>query len=136
MKRLLCIVFAGMLLLSGMHLSLATHICGGKVAGEKWSFSGERAGCGMKAETSPLADGFHSSCCQDQLAFYAVDSNYHPSTMPANEPLGHFMQVLYFPENIGIPISHAIYALKTNVRPPGSFAPAAVSLPDICVFRI
>jgi len=53
MKKLLSILFAGMLLLSGMHMSMATHLCGGELAAVKWSFSGEMQVAGWKMTIKP-----------------------------------------------------------------------------------
>ena len=138
MKKLLSILFAGMLLLSGMHMSMATHLCGGELAAVKWSFSGENASCGMENDNKarPVDYGFNSACCQNQMAFYTVDNNYNPSTFQINKPAYQLLQFLYVPESIGIQFLNTKFSAKTNVLPPGKFLTCAVSLPDICEFRI
>ena len=45
MKKLFSILFAAMILLSGMHLSLATHLCGGEISAVKLSFAIDRVFC-------------------------------------------------------------------------------------------
>ena len=127
-----------MLLLSGMHMSMATHICGGKLAAVKWSFSGENASCGMENDNKAHSGdyGFSSACCQNQMAFYAVDNNYNPSTFQINKPVYQFLQFLYVPESIAFQCYNTNFSAKTNVHPPGNFLTCSVSLPDICVFRI
>ena len=137
MKKLFSIVFAVMILLSGMHLSLATHFCGGEVSAVKLSFTHQNASCGMcstdaTAEKSIAAE----SCCRNELSFYAVDSNYNPSTLEINKPVNHLLQVFYIPESVGIQFFNTCSSLNANVQPPGKFIASAVSLPDICVFRI
>ena len=137
MKKLFSIVFAAMILLSGMHLSLATHFCGGEVSAVKLSFTHQNASCGMcstdaTAEKSIAAE----SCCRNELSFYAVDSNYNPSTLEINKPVNHLLQVFDIPKAIGIQFNHTSSTLNANVQPPGKFIASAVSLPDICVFRI
>ena len=138
MKKLFSILFAAMILLSGMHLSLATHFCGGEIAAVKMSFTAEKAGCGMEmpkqaaTEKSITAE----SCCKDVLSFYAVDNNYDSSTLQIKEPASHLLQVFYIPESIGFQFFNAGSYVNANVQPPGKFIASAVSLPDICVFRI
>ena len=137
MKKLFSIVFAVMILLSGMHLSLATHFCGGEVSAVKLSFTHQNASCGMcsgdaNGEESVTAE----SCCRNELSFYAVDSNYSPSTLQINHTANQLLQVFDIPKAIGIQFNHTSSTLNANVQPPGKFIASAVSLPDICVFRI
>jgi hypothetical protein len=83
MKKLLAISFAFFIVLSGMHLSIATHFCGGEVADVKWSFFGKKATCGMeKTQQTCLAHHkIKSNCCHNIIAFYSVDNNYSPSSI-------------------------------------------------------
>jgi len=138
MKKLFSILFAAMFLFSGMHLTLASHICGGELAAVKWSFSGEKASCGMETdnESCPLDDGFRAACCQDHIASYTVDNNYNASTIQINEPVNQLLQVFYIPESVGILTFNTGSSTNTNVRPPGKFNASAVNLSDICIFRI
>ena len=139
MKKLLSIVFAALILLSGMHLSLATHLCGGEVSKVKLSFTHQKASCGMcAAEQSTTTDKTVSteSCCKDEMSFYAVDSNYSPYTLQINHTANQLLQVYDIPKTIGIQSIHTNSATNTNVQPPGNYIASAVSLPDICVFRI
>ena len=139
MKRLLSISFAFLILLSGMHFTVATHLCGGKIAFTKFSVSGELASCGMEGKTDnckfPLKFKNHN-CCKDKVAAFAVDNNYSPT----------FTDFKVFPQP-GLPVfvlpdylidhspSFQNY-LCTDVSPPGHYLVSEVSLPDICVFRI
>jgi len=117
---------------------MATHICGGELAGVKWSFSNEKAGCGMESDNQsrPLENGFSSACCQDQFTFCTVDTNYNPSTIQVNTPINQLLLIFHTPESIGNKNYLTYLSSSTNVKPPGSFLPTAVYLPDICVFRI
>lgn len=139
MKKLLSILFAGMILLSGMHLSMATHLCGGELAAVKWSVLDEKAGCGMEM-VKPVHSSQKSfeaeSCCKDEISFLTVDSNYNPSTIQLNTPVNQLMQVFYIPTSIGIQFINTNRSSNTNVQPPGKFIASAVNLPDICVFLI
>ncbi|HEY5593012.1 MAG TPA: hypothetical protein VIK55_18605 [Paludibacter sp.] len=136
MKKLISIIFAALILLSGMHLSLASHYCEGELAAVKWSLDDEKASCGMPTDHQTIPNGYSAECCQDQLAFYAIDNNYNPSTIQINEPTSQLLQVFCIPENLGLSHSITNYSTNTNVQPPGKFLASAVSLPDICVFRI
>jgi hypothetical protein len=138
MKKLFSILFAVMILLSGMHLSLATHICSGEVSATKWSIFDEKATCGMESDndTKPANNSFNSECCHDQISFYSVDNNYNPSSTQINEPVNHLLQVFDIPKVIGILFNYTNSTSNTYVQPPGNYIASAVSLPDICVFRI
>ncbi|MEI6755133.1 MAG: hypothetical protein WCK78_18475 [Paludibacter sp.] len=139
MKKLFSIFFAALILLSGMHLSLATHYCGGEVSAVKVSFTHEKAACGMceAEQTSPTGKTIsNESCCKDEMSFYAVDNNYSPSTLQINHTANLLLQVFDIPRTIGIQFLHTNSATNANVQPPGNYIASAVSLPDICVFRI
>ena len=118
---------------------MATHLCGGEVSAVKLSFTHEKAGCGMcAAETIPSTDKTigNESCCKDEMSFYAVDSNYSPSTLQINHTVNQLLQVFDIPKTIGIQFNHTNSSTNANVQPPGNYIASAVSLPDICVFRI
>ena len=139
MKKLFSILFATLILLSGMHLSLATHLCGGEVSAVKFSVSHEKASCGMCAEeqTVPTHKSFENeSCCKDLVNFFEVDNNYNPSILQINYSANQLLQVFDIPKTSGIEFLHTNSASNANVQPPGSFIASAVSLPDICVFLI
>ena len=139
MKKLFSIVFAALLLLSGMHLSMATHYCGGEIAAVKWSLVDEKATCGMEMvpQTIPTGKSFEAeSCCKDEMSFLAVDNNYNPSTLQINKPVDQLLQVFYIPQTIGLQTIDSNYSSNAHVRPPGKYFASAVSLPDICVFLI
>lgn len=139
MKKLFSILFAALILLSGMHLSLATHICGGEISQVKLSFTYENATCGMcKKEQTPTETTNVSTegCCKDQMSFYTVDTNFYSSIFHISEPSNPLLQVFDIPKVIGIQFLHTNSTSNINVQPPGNYIASAVSLPDICVFRI
>src|SRR5512138_2236142 len=86
MKKVLSIVFAGLILLTGMHLSIAAHLCGGEVASVKLSFSGQEATCEMEMpkECSVHNELTASGCCKNKVSYYSVDKNYSPSSFESN----------------------------------------------------
>ena len=128
-----------MIILSGMHLSIATHLCDGELAAVKWSVLDEKASCGMNMvqQTNPTKKSYNAeSCCKDEISFYAVDNNYQTSTIQINKPGDQILQVFYIPTTLGIEFVNAKSTTHTHVQPPGKFIASAVSLPDICVFLI
>lgn len=140
MKNLLSILFAALILLSGMHLTLATHLCGGEVSAVKLSFAHEKASCGMCDEAkSTSADKTISTegCCKDEISFYTVDTNYNPSSFQLSKPVDQLLQVFYIPENIGFSSLSSLYSANAHVQqPPGEYSAYAVVRPHICIFRI
>ncbi|ADQ79164.1 hypothetical protein Palpr_1015 [Paludibacter propionicigenes WB4] len=138
MKKIFSILFAALILLSGMHLSLATHLCGGEISAVKLSFDHEKAGCGMCSTEANSGEKSIApeSCCKDEISFLAVDNNYSPSTIQIYHTANQLLQVFDIPQTIGIVSIHTNSATNANVQQPGNYIAAAVSLPDICVFRI
>jgi hypothetical protein len=138
MKKLFSISFALLIFLSGMHFSIATHICGGEVAAVKWSFSGEKATCGMEnpKQTCPARNSIASNCCQNEIVVYAVDNNYNPSSYQIKEVTKNLLQVFYVPVSISLYSFIAENSLSSNTIPPDIALTSAVSLADICIFRI
>ena len=139
MKKLFSILFAAVILLSGMHLSLATHLCGGEVSAVKFSITDEKASCGMcAAEQTASTDKTveSKSCCKDEMSFLAVDNNYNASTLQLNAPVQLLIHVFDIPKTIGCNALHTTASYCANVQPPGDYLPTDVSLPGICVFLI
>jgi hypothetical protein len=138
MKKLLAISFAFFIVLSGMHLSIAAHICGGEVAAVKWSFFGKKATCGMEKnqQTCLAHHKIKSNCCHNTIAFYSVDNNYSPSSIQINEITKILLQVFLIPLSFSLNAVTTSTSLSKIVSPPGNLPANAVSLPDICVFRI
>jgi len=125
-----------MLLASGLHVTVASHFCGGRLAQVKWSLNHELAGCGMEGESNPHSNGttWHASCCKDVVAMWGTDSHFDVSaslvTPSISQPLASFV----VSENV--PITTPQLLAITTVFPPGSVQPFCVKLPRICVYRI
>jgi hypothetical protein len=136
MKKVLSIVLATLILFSGLHASLATHICGREVAAVKLSFTGQKASCGMaqNADDCSKTNGVRSNCCHNKVALYSVDHNYNPSTFHVKVFSNHLVQAYLIPVTL-------TQNSKRNIQnscpfPPGNILASSVSLTDICVFRI
>ena len=137
MKKQFSILFALLILVSGMHITVATHLCGDYKT-VRWSLSAEKATCGMEANTdnSQTITISEKSCCHDQIANFTVDSNYSPSFSHILTPTHQLLQVFYVPENDFASFNSNTQLSYATVHPPGVFLPSDVTLSDICVFRI
>jgi hypothetical protein len=138
MKKLFSISFAFLILLAGMHLSIASHICGGEVAAVKWSLTGKNATCGMEStkQSCPVQNGIHSNCCHNEIAYFSVDNNYNPTSFQIQEVSKSLIQVFDVPVSFSFNSSIAANSFLNNVIPPDIALTSAVSLADICIFRI
>jgi hypothetical protein len=85
MKKAFAILFASLVLLSGMHLSVASHLCCGELAAVKCSFTGEKATCGMEDHQSPCSSNgvIEADCCKNQISTCKADNNYFPTSTEA-----------------------------------------------------
>lgn len=136
MKRLFAILFAMLIILSGMHLTLAVHLCGGEISDTKLSIARENASCGMCGEETNNNTLEAEGCCDEEIYPYAVDTNYSPSFSKVNETAQQLLPVFLIPAFIGLISDNSNSYVNTNARPPGEFLASAVSLPGICVFLI
>ncbi|MEA4935633.1 MAG: hypothetical protein VB102_03210 [Paludibacter sp.] len=136
MKKVLSILFSAVVLLSGLHLSVAAHFCGEEMTRWKVSFDEEKATCDMcNHESTPVSIDV-TSCCKDALTVLNVDKNYHPSQFQLPAVVPHIIQFFIIPQYIGWLQAHAATTLYANIHPPGNYLPMDVNLTDICVFRI
>lgn len=132
-------MFAAVILLSGMHLTISRHQCYGEAATfEKVSFSGELASCGMETnDSSSLPDSFFKThCCDNSASVLKVDSNYAPSFNLFKIFAQTDWQVMELPAIYRFSYNPTENVDHTNVLPPGDYLASAVSLPRICVFLI
>lgn len=122
-----------------MHFTIATHLCGGKVASTKLSFSGKEASCGMvsdqKSENSSETT-IASECCENEFTIYSVDDNYSPSAFQVKKITQNILHLFYIPEGFSFHSKIPSLTNFTNVSPPDHFRANAVSMASICVFRI
>jgi len=139
MKRLFSISLVFLMFTTMLHLSIATHYCGGHLAALKVSFAGKLASCGMEcAEKDFPLPGTHfiTHCCEDVLTFYGINSNYTPSFSVVPSSYQYNFQVFDIPGGLPTHSSAVIKSLYTNVSPPDALMSTNVDLSDICVFRI
>lgn len=138
MKKILSIVFALLIILSGMHFSLAIHICEGKLFGSKFSFTGDHVSCGMETKSEHSGKGYHlsSECCDDQVISFTVEQDFAPSPVLINDVKTHQLPVFFLPENI----TGNFQKLFKSPLADGSLRLAdpihELQQEDMCVFRI
>lgn len=137
MKKVFSIVFSLILLLSGMHFSIATHFCGDEISEWKISSSETKASCGMCHEeenhSSPTLQA--PGCCSDALSVWKVDSNFQQTQIKL--PVNILFTIELYSVHDTNKLLYTANTVQTHalVRPPG-ILPEAVNLADICVFRI
>jgi hypothetical protein len=138
MKKVFSILMAFLILISGMHLSVASHFCGGELAAVKWSLSGKLATCGMEkdANTPDNQESIASDCCHNQLAFCKTDYNFDISSIQLKQPSFKIIKMMVATENLIAYSPAKTFSNFTNVIPPGQISSSTVSITDICVFRI
>jgi hypothetical protein len=139
MKRLLTIGIALITLVAGMHVTIAGHYCGGKLAAIRISLSGKSASCGMKEHNPPEKENGTSIipfCCFNDFTTYRVDPDYIPSEVQQSKtdwnPFPFHIAVADLAAVSNIPVS----SQKTPVGPPGNYAANTVNRTVLCVFRI
>ena len=139
MKKGFSIAMAVLVLLTGLHLSVASHFCCGKLAAVKISITAEKATCGMEDEaelTSPSGKFIKSHCCVNELATLAVDSSYSPSQSLSIDLTHKIVPVFATPVlEVVRELAFAYYS-HPIFSPPGIFRKNSVDLTAICVFRI
>jgi hypothetical protein len=139
MKKILSISFAFLIVLSGMHFTIATHYCGGEFAATKASFTGELASCGMEGcddKYSAPENHFEKQCCNNSVSILAVNHDYAPSFTNFTTFAQYILQVYIIPVSIEVHSLTTLNLTSTDVSPPNNFLIHAVSLPKICVFLI
>jgi hypothetical protein len=138
MKKILSILLASFILVSGMHFTIATHYCGGERAASKVSFTGELASCGMETDEDYRLPGINieKHCCDNHVSAFTVDHNYAPSYFEFNAFAQILLQVFIVPASISDHSLTAFNLLNTDIIPSDIILVNAVSLPKICVFRI
>jgi len=139
MKRILSISLSVIMLFALLHISVATHYCGGKIASTSISLSGKLASCGMEDETSDLpASGTRISrhCCDNVLKLYGISGNYFPAFNFVPESYQNNYQVIYLYSELPAGPARYIKTFYANVSPPGESLPNSVELSKICTLLI
>jgi hypothetical protein len=136
MKRLFSILFASLILISGLHLTVASHICCGELAAVKYSFTGEKASCGMEDVQSPtpVNGKVKSICCENNVSSCSTDNNYFSSSNIIKEITREITPVCDLLPEFIIPAPALFRTYYSMVGPPVFKSFNAVDLSFICVF--
>jgi hypothetical protein len=139
MKKVISISLTFLMLTAMLHLSVATHYCGGKIAASKISLTGKLATCGMNDDEKniPLTGSHYTSyCCENVLATYGINSIYFPSFSSFHESYQMHYKALSVPNNYNIQSLKSVNSIYTSVSPPDVSLSSSVDLSNICIFRI
>jgi len=122
-----------------MHITIATHFCGGEIAATKVSLAGIAASCGMESDKNTGASSeasLASNCCTNEFAVYSVNSDYAPAEFQVRQLTQNLLHECYIPEAFAFQFNNLTSITRTDVSPPDNFFASAVSMAGICVFRI
>jgi hypothetical protein len=136
MKRILALTLALLLLTSSLHLTVASHYCGGSLAQVKWSMDKALGTCGMEgeAEHHPQGISLHEACCQDVVSAWSTDGQYQVSALAFKQFVPDAIACLETPARS---IESQWKPVNVNpVHPPGETSPTQVLLEKICLYRI
>ena len=138
MKRLFSILFASLILFSGLHLTVASHICCGELAAVKYSVTGEKATCGMEDNTSfcPANGEIDSNCCKNRIASCMADSNYFPSSTEVKDLPSVTAPLFVSFTKTCVPAANISKTYHSMVGPPVLNYYNSVDQSFICVFTI
>jgi hypothetical protein len=139
MRKGISILFALVMILSGTHLTLAKHYCGGELVDTKLSMTGKLATCGMENDNeTDLSSGIEikTHCCDNNITTIGIINNYIPSVTLKSKNVEVQTFSFHLPVNLLFSSPVALNNISANVSPPGIFPLTSVSLDDICVFRI
>jgi uncharacterized protein (UPF0333 family) len=139
MKKVISIALSFIMLIALLHLSVATHYCGGEIADSKISFSGKLASCGMEENENNLPQTdlqLSTHCCDNVVAFYGINSTHFPSFSSLLTSYQNNITEFSIPLSVTINSHVALNSIYTSVSPPSTAASNEVDLAGICMFRI
>jgi hypothetical protein len=139
MKKATSISLIILMIAAVLHISLATHYCGGKEVASKISLSGKHANCGMEgSENAESLPGlrFDKHCCDNIVTLCGTDTNFFPSFPFVTETFQYNFQLILIPSALTADSFIGLIPVSTDVSPPGALMSTYVDLSDICVFRI
>lgn len=139
MKKAFSISLSLLVVAAMFHISVAMHYCEGKEVATMVSVSGKLASCGMTCsnEEIPLqGTNITNYCCDNNIIFCGVSSNYSPTYTFIPESYQYNFHVLAIPVAFSIKSQLENNSFYSNVSPPGALMSTNVDLSNICVFRI
>jgi len=138
-KRILSISLSIVMLFALLHISVATHYCGGRIAGTNISLSGKLASCGMednKTELPLTGTVISRHCCDNVLNYFGISGNYFPVFSFVPESFQNNFQVMHLFTELPVSSAQNLKSFFANVSPPGVLLPNSVDLSEICTLLI
>jgi hypothetical protein len=139
MKKGISISLSLLMLIAILHISVATHYCGGKEVASKISFAGKLADCGMEGsekQLPPQGSNISRHCCDNIITFCGINNNYFPTSSFVPELYQYNILIWSIPAEFPTKSRADDKQLYSNVSPPGASMSTSVNLSNICVFRI
>jgi hypothetical protein len=139
MKKVASILLVFLMIAALLHISVATHYCGGREVSSKISMTGKLANCGMESSEKKLplpGTNVNNHCCDDVVTFCGIDSNFAPSFSLITESYNYNFQIVCIPSGNPVNSPEVSKSQYTNIIPPGALMSTNVDLSNICVFRI
>lgn len=122
-----------------LHLTIATHYCGGHFAASNISATGKLATCGMEDPQNgvPLPGKYLSKhCCEDVIVSISTDNNYITSFFSVPDTFQFAFQPSVFTTVSSNDLARIFKLQYPDKSPPGVLMSTKVDLSGICVFRI
>ena len=139
MKSFLSISLIILFLSANLDLKVASHYCGGSLAGTRVSFTGKMATCGMETdEENPPADQptYNPHCCDNKVALLSV-SDFYDISFNDLRFTGRDHTQLANADLCSLCINkYCKLSFYDIVKPPGSNLPERKTCPLLCTFRI
>lgn len=139
MRKVVAILIAMLVLLSTLHVTVASHYCHGTLAATKISLSGHQAGCGMEDSENASTTDLQlapQTCCHNIASVFSVDDSYAPSTFQLVKALSSGFVYLMIAPIHAIRSQLTSYKITPNISPQALFKLREVPLDFICVFRV
>jgi hypothetical protein len=138
-KRVLSVSLSLVMLFALLHIAVATHYCGGRIAATSISLSGKLASCGMEDDHSFLPNSGTSisrHCCDNVLKFYGISGNYFPTFYSVPDSYRNLSHVMFLCAELPLSSAGNIKSYIANASPPGVMLPNSVDLSVICLLLI
>lgn len=138
MKKILSIVAATLVILSGMHFTVASHRCCGELASVVYSFTGKKASCGMEEDKLPAPSGstMHTDCCKNLVTAFSADNDFVPSFHSIYPPVNREESAYAVLPSLLLVTREYQRICATPEDPPPLRLPRTVDQSVICVFII
>lgn len=142
MKKVLSIISAVLILISGMHFTMSMHFCHENLAAVTLTAGSNGATCGMvrsSSSTQSASSGItilENDCCHNSNVLYSVDE-YSPSTqlnLQEVTPLHSFLFILPVEEPVQKTSKISIY--RHLIFPEKDLMAGSVPIEGLCSYRI